>query len=277
MRFEVDHLTRYRFGVPVFLEPHELRFRPRSNSWQRLARFEFTIDPPPAGASANLDVDDGDVLVAWFTELTDHLTLTARFEVETLRTNPYDFIPMHHQTLPMEYISELRGMLAPYLTHESAGTLRRYAEAVAEGAAHNAASFAAHLARRLHEDCGHIERHEGAPYAPEETLRRREGACRDLAMLYVALCREVGVAARFVSGYCAAEEAERDELHAWAEVYLPGGGWRGFDPSTGLAVTDRHIAVAAAPSAALAAPVSGSFRGETVATMETSLTIRRLE
>lgn len=277
MRFEVDHTTRYRFSAPVFLEQHQFRFRPRSNSWQQLTRFSLEVDPAPAGAAENLDIEGNDVTSAWFFDLTDHLTMTARFEVETLRTNPFDFLPSDPHTIPMRYPAELTPLLAPYTTHESSEPLRQYAEAVANGAAHDAPSFAAHLARRLHEDCRQVLRLEGDPWAPEYTLSRGEGACRDLAVLYAALCREVGLAARFVSGYCPADETEPNELHAWAEVYLPGGGWRGFDPSLGLAVADGHIAVASAPAAELAAPVSGSFRGEAVAApIETTLTIRRL-
>lgn len=276
MRIEVEHRTHYRFSAPVFLEPHELRFRPRSNSWQRLERFELHIDPAPAGATENVDLGGNDVLAAWFDGLTDQLTVEVRFAVETLRTNPFDFLPRHHPVLPLTYEDDLRAQLQPYLGTGSLATLRSYAETVAEGAAHDAASFAVHLARRLHEDCRHIARHEGAARAPEDTLDRGEGACRDLAVLYVALCRELGLAARFVSGYCLAEEAERDELHAWAEVYLPGGGWRGFDPTIGLAVSDRHIAVASAPEPAGAAPLTGAFRGEAVAgPLEASLRIRR--
>lgn len=276
MRIEVEHRTRYRFTPPVFLEPHVLRFRPRSNSWQRLDAFEFHLDPQPAGTAANVDLDGNDVVVAWFEGRTEHLVVDVRFEVETLRANAFDFLPGNHPSLPMRYEAELDPLLAPYLASESRASLLPYAEAIAEGAAHDATSFAAHLARRLHEDCRHVVRREGGPRAAEETLRRREGACRDLALLYVELCRTVGLAARFVSGYCLSEEAERDELHAWAEVYLPGGGWRGFDPSTGFAVTDRHIAVAAGPTPLAASPVSGSFRGEAVAeSPEIALTIRR--
>ncbi|MGE0227152.1 MAG: transglutaminase domain-containing protein [Dehalococcoidia bacterium] len=276
MRIAVEHRTEYRFSAPVFLEPHEFRFRPRSNAWQRLDRFDLLLSPEASGSTANLDVGGNEVLAAWFTGLTDHLTIDVRFEVQTLRTNPFDFVPPHQDGLPMDYVDELRSLLLPYTRQEPQPALREYAEAVSEGAAHAASSFAADLARRLHTDSRHVVRPEGAPRPPEETLRSAEGACRDLATLYVALCREVGLAARFVSGYCLAEEAERDELHAWAEVYLPGGGWRGFDPSTGLAVADRHVAVAAGPDYTLAAPVSGQFRGEATADpLHSSVTIRR--
>jgi len=99
--------------------------------------------------------------------------------------------------------------------------------------------------------------------SPADTLASRTGACRDTAMLYVAACRSLGLAARFVSGYSMhhPEEVSEHELHAWAEVYLPGAGWRGYDPSLGLAVADGHVVLTAAPDHHLAAAVSGSYRG----------------
>ena len=95
-------------------------------------------------------------------------------------------------------------------------------------------------------------------------LAAGRGACRDLAVLFVACCRAVGLAARFASGYAHSETAQPTELHAWGEVFLRGGGWRGYDPGLGLAVADRHVTVAAAADPRDAAPVTGTFRGDGV-------------
>jgi transglutaminase-like putative cysteine protease len=149
--------------------------------------------------------------------------------------------------------------------------------------------FLMHLADTIHHGFHHVGRPDGDPMTPEETLAGRSGACRDTAMLYVAACRSLGLAARFVSGYSMHHppEVSEHELHAWAEVYLPGGGWRGYDPSLGLAVADGHVVLAAAPDHRLAAPVSGSYRGTGVAssmrytvelrTAETLEELRRLD
>jgi transglutaminase-like putative cysteine protease len=200
VRIEVAHRTDYRFTAPVFLEPHTLRYRPRSNSWQRLDRFDLTIEPAPAALAANLDPDGNDVLVAWFEGLTDTLTIDVRFEVETLRTNPFDFLSPPDSALPEFYPVELRPLLAPYLEGDSVPVLHQYAHATAEAASHDATSLASHLAGRLRDECRYVTRHEGQPRTPVETLQHGEGACRDLAVLYVALCRELGLAARFVGG-----------------------------------------------------------------------------
>jgi transglutaminase-like putative cysteine protease len=126
-----------------------------------------------------------------------------------------------------------------------------------------ATDFLVHLAATIHREFHHIGRPDGEALPPSQTLALRSGACRDTALLYVAACRSQGLAARFVSGYSMHHppEVSEHELHAWAEVYVPGGGWRGYDPSLGLAVADGHVVLAAAPDPRLAAPFSGHYRG----------------
>ncbi len=241
-------------------------------------RFSLHIEPRPAGTAETLDIEGNETLVAWFDGLTDCLVLEARTVVETLRDNPFDFLWLGDRTLPMQYPPELRESLYPYLQHSSVAALQQYAAEAAAGSKGDPQSFLLHLTNLIHDGCRYVVRPEGDPLPPEETLRRGEGACRDLAVLFVAICRELGVAARFVSGYGAADGVEENELHAWAEVYLPGGGWRGFDPSAGMAVADSHIAVAAGASPEHAAPVAGGFRGSaTSLPIETTLTVRRLD
>ena len=106
-----------------------------------------------------------------------------------------------------------------------------------------------------------VVRPHGAALSPEATWGERTGACRDLAPLFNEVCRLVGLPARFVSGYGYSDFLDERHLHAWSEVYLPGAGWRGFDPTIGLAVADRHIAVAAARDPEDTAPTSGTYRG----------------
>jgi transglutaminase-like putative cysteine protease len=127
----------------------------------------------------------------------------------------------------------------------------------------NTLAFLDGLNDMLHRDFEREIRQTGLPQPPEVTLERGRGACRDLAVLFITLCRLEGIAARFVSGYQARAETgyPRRYLHAWPEVYLPGGGWRGYDPSHGSAVANTHVAVAAACNAADAAPIEGSFYG----------------
>ena len=129
------------------------------------------------------------------------------------------------------------------------------------------------LTDQIHRDYTIEYREEGTPRDPDATLSLQSGACRDLAVLFVECCRSVGLAARFVSGYAHIDDSTDHEFHAWAEVYLPGGGWRGYDPTLGLAVADRHVVVAAAAHPSDAAGISGTFRGSAVATIETAVEI----
>ena len=160
------------------------------------------------------------------------------------------------------------------------GSVAAWAAELAAAVDQNTTAFLMQLADRIHHDFQHVGRFEGEPMAPEQTLSGRSGACRDTAMLFVAACRSQGLAARFVSGYSIHHppEVSEHELHAWAEVYLPGAGWRGYDPSLGLAVADGHLVLATAPDHRLAAPVTGTYRGTGVtSTMTYALTVKALD
>ena len=114
----------------------------------------------------------------------------------------------------------------------------------------------------IFENFKHELREEGPAQEPDETLSRKKGSCRDFVVLFTEAARSMGFAARFVSGYTEGDlSLMQNHLHAWAEVYLPGGGWRGYDPTLGLAVADRHVVVSSGATPLEAAPVTGSFRG----------------
>ncbi len=265
MFFDITHSTTYTFDRPVFLEPHTFRLRPRCDGSQRLIRFETEAEPRPAGLTECLDVEGNAVIHAWFERVTDLLTLRSVLAVETLRSNPFDYLLVDPvaESLPMMYADDLQARLLPYRSgadvHEEVAQLAR---TIAAEAGHTSIPFLAALNERIHGLCKVVTREEGDPQPPEMTLAERRGACRDLTVLFMEACRAQGIASRFVSGYQEGDPRQKDRnLHAWAEVYLPGGGWRGYDPTLGLAVADRHVAVAAAASPRDAAPVSGTFRG----------------
>jgi len=111
----------------------------------------------------------------------------------------------------------------------------------------------------------------GAPYPPEQTLTLMRGSCRDYTTLFMAACRSLGMAARFVSGYLFGNPQQEHQLHAWVEVYLPGAGWRGFDPTEGTVVGNRHIFLTSTAKPELAAPISGTFQGQASSTLRSEL------
>jgi transglutaminase-like putative cysteine protease len=279
--FEIAHTTTYRFDRPVHLEPHTIRLRPRCDASQRLDRFELLIEPRPAGLSEHLDLEGNCVAQAWFLDAGDSLLVTARSRVETLRTNPFDYIlsDPSDARLPMEYADAVVPSLVPYrLRDEPDMAVARFAGGIADEGGRRPLPFLALLNRRIFESCRVAARETGPPLPPRATLEAGQGACRDLAVLFVDACRALGFGARFASGYQYGDpEAEQQDLHAWAEVYLPGGGWRGYDPTLGLSVADRHVIVAAGTRPDQAAPIAGTFRGSGVsATMHTEIRIAPL-
>jgi transglutaminase-like putative cysteine protease len=261
MHLSVTHSTLYRYEAPVQPEPHTFRLRPRTDASQRLLRYAIEISPAPAARSECLDQDGNVVLETWFQTPVEQLAVMSSFEVETLRDNPFDFI-LNGAGCPPVYEDPVRAALAPYLDAEPADSgVHAFARQTADRGGAQTMTFLTELNRALFEGFRYEVREEGDAHPPEVTLADRAGSCRDLAVLFCAACRSVGIAARFVSGY--EREAvfhERAYMHAWAEVYLPGGGWRGYDPSQGLAVSTSHVAVAAAADPHLAAPISGSYR-----------------
>ena len=278
MLFEVTHTIEFSYSQPVFLEPHTVRLRPRDDGWQRLLSFDLRVEPSPAGLSDCIELDGNATAHVWFEGLQEGLTISTAFTVETLRTNPFDFIldsgDLH---LPMVYPEGMRSALAPYLLRNiQAGEVTDFARGVLQDAESRTLPFLDGITSRVHETCEFILRLEGDPWPPATTLAKRRGACRDLAVLMMDACRAVGLAARFVSGYLGWDPPGTEpELHAWVEVYLPGVGWRPYDPTHGVAVSDRHIALAAGASPAFATPTSGTFRGTgATSTMRTEVSMK---
>ena len=273
MLFEVTHVTTYRYSRPVFLEPHTLRFHPRNDGQQRVNRFALSVNPHPDVMTECLDCEGNVVTEVWFGSLTDAFEVTVKFAVETLRRDPFDYLlSPTAEKLPLQYSSEAGPSLVPYLERpETDGSVVQFARSVVEQAKGQTVPFLFLLTQQIHDACRNVIRQDGDPLSATATLAAREGSCRDLTVLFMDACRTQGIASRFVSGYQEGVSglSERD-LHAWAEVYLPGGGWRSYDPTLGLAVSDRHIAVAASRTSRGAAPITGTFRGTEATTQMAS-------
>lgn len=280
MFYDVKHVTRFAYSRPVFCEPLWVRLRPRVDAAQAVHRYRLEIRPEPVGLSEFIDLDGNLVALAWFEGLTCSLSVTSTWLVETLRSNPFDFLlPPGALSLPLKFASDEDELARHYATPgevgpkviDLAGTLRN-------DSGGETLEFLTRLVREIDTRCEKIVREEGTPWSPERTLAEGQGSCRDLALLFIETCRWVGIPARFVSGYHEGDpEGGERALHAWAEVYLPGVGWRGFDPTLGLAVADRHVAVAAGRSPRSAAPTEGSFRGSDVrAQLTTQLILNAL-
>jgi transglutaminase-like putative cysteine protease len=280
MKITVTHSTVYHYDFPVYLEPHIFRLRPRTNSSQRLLSFDLQISPLPAGTTECLDQDGTLALNAWFNTSTRELSVLSRFSVEMLRQNPFDYILTGDSLrLPLWYLEPLSTALAPYRNDaQVAESVKQFTRWIAAGAQWNTLSFLAALNQQIFQTCRQVVRPDGPAWPSDRTLSSQEGSCRDLAVLFCDASRVMGLAARFVSGYeCASASSslnnQESYMHAWAEVYLPGIGWRGYDPSRGLAVSNGHVAVAAGFDPDLASPVAGWYSGGAASRMEASLNL----
>ena len=268
MKYRIRHSTTYTYTSPVFLEPHLIRLCPRSDPGQRLLSFGLTVLPQPTGLAHNIDADNNPFHLAWFDELTSEFRIESSYLVETLKTNPFDSFLTCGDRLPLQLAEGEQTVLAPYLDNSSLigpgdeeliALLCREVEAQGGG---TVLSLLQALNHYLYSRIEKILRLDQGVQPVGTTLRTARGACRDTTLVFMAACRVWGIPSRFVSG---CQEGDPDqpegELHAWPEVFLPGFGWKGYDPTLGLVVADRHIAYAASALPEQAAPVSGSFRG----------------
>jgi transglutaminase-like putative cysteine protease len=279
MLFHIKHTTRYSYSRMVFCEPFTVRLRPREDVAQRLLRYQLTVEPQPAGSCEYLDMEGNVATQCWFNSPTCALSLTVNSVVETMRTNPFDFLlNVDAVELPVHYRPEICAALAPYRSAAppDGNPVAELAKRIQAETNRQTVLFLTELARWISENCEKTIRLQGNPHPPETTLQTRKGSCRDFAVLFAEVCRTVGLASRFVSGYQSQFDSNGDRhLHAWTEIYLPGAGWRGFDPGQGAAVADHHVAVASGLDPLAAAPTIGTFRGTGASsTMDSQVVIR---
>lgn len=276
MLFNITHRTHYQYSHPVFLEPFTVRLRPRCDATQTLRSYRVDVSPEPSGITHCHDLYGTNTETVWFGGLHDNLLIEVHSVVETHYGNSFDFIISDPNvlTLPSQYPPAISPVLEHYLVRDEPFPLSfALAQEIKLASRSETVPFLTALAEAIYQRLEYMLREHGDPWTPDETLRQGKGSCRDSAMLFIDACRSVGIAARFVSGYCFGDASIGGDMHAWAEVYLPGAGWRGFDPSRGLSVNDDYIVVSAAQQSQGASPTSGSFRGEASAHMTAQIDV----
>jgi transglutaminase-like putative cysteine protease len=280
MQFLIRHNTHYRYSRPVRFGPHKLRFHPRDDGAQRVIGHNLNITPTPLGRNEHLDLEGNRVTQVWFEGETDRFDIEVTMQVKTLRRNAFEFVLMPEaEFLPINHEHDVICARAYLERIERDDAVTAFAAELSLAVNRDALRFLDDLNRQLFADFSHVHRDEGAPQTPALTLESRRGACRDLAVLFVDCCRSEGIAARFASGYQRGNlQSERRHLHAWPEVYLPGAGWRGFDPTHGAAIADGHVTIAASAHPRDTMPVSGSFQGQgATSTLSYTVEIQVLE
>lgn len=276
MQLHVRHTSTYNYDGPVALNPHTLYLYPRTYPYQRLMAYELIIDPVPSKIVRNVDAEGNVQQVVFFHGPTRQLTITADMTLQSDDFNSFDFVifPFESKKLPgFRYEPGVEALLHPHLDRATVtAEIELWARRMAAGANWETIEFLSVLNRTIR-SFTYETREQGAPNAPEQTLSERRGSCRDYTVLFMAACRSLGLAARFVSGYLFGNPQQEHELHAWAEVYLPGAGWRGYDPTEGSVVNNRHIFLTSTARPELAAPITGSYSGSASATFHNELEI----
>lgn len=265
-RLKIDHLSEYRFPSPVSVLPHRLLLRPRENHNVRIESSMLEIFPAHT-VQWKRDVLDNSLCVVALAQPTDLLQIASTVVIEHYDENPFaflmdDYALMHPFAYTTSDLIELEPFLRAVYPADREPVIGWLQES---GWRQPTQTFTLldRVNRGIASGFSYQLREEQGVQSPGMTLQKRSGSCRDFAALFTEACRHLGLASRFVSGYLFtwAGDGGNASTHAWAEVYLPGAGWKGFDPTSGEVAGDRHVAVAVARHPEAVPPVAGDFVG----------------
>jgi uncharacterized protein (DUF2126 family)/transglutaminase-like putative cysteine protease len=272
IRVAINHKTAYQYDRFVSLSPHIFRLRPAVHSRTHIEAYSFKVFPADHFINWQQDPFGNYQARVVFPEKTKELRIEVEVIANMIVINPFDFfVEEYAEKFPFSYKEQLKSELIPYLEiKENGPLLNQWLESI-DQTSKNINDFLVYINQKLNRDIRYNIRMEAGVQACEETLSLALGSCRDSAWLLVQIFRKLGLAARFVSGYLVQLKAdiksldgpsgpEQDftDLHAWTEVYIPGAGWIGLDPTSGLFAGEGHIPLACTPDYTSAAPVVGA-------------------
>ncbi|AFY28060.1 transglutaminase family protein [Cyanobium gracile] len=282
-RFNILHLTTYTYSAPVQLGTHTLRLRPREGHDLRIETSSLSI-LPAAKLRWHRDVESNCLAMASFRDAADRLLIESSLIIQQYDHVPLDFLVDDDAVFyPFQYAFKDHPVLAAYLTAtpaEPGHPLMQWIATVWQpGEVIESYALLKRLNLAAHQRVSYRKRDEPGVQTPAETLNSGWGSCRDIAFLFMEAARGFGFAARFVSGYSftALPPQEAGSMHAWAEVFLPGAGWKGFDPTHGAIVGDTHIPVAVARRPESVPPIAGTFGGASLLSMDVGVWVTELQ
>ena len=292
IKVSLHHKTQYRYDKAVSLGPQVIQLRPTPHSRTRILSYSLDVTPADRILNWSFDPHANHLARVLFPSRTTEFSVEVNLVADLTPINPFAFfLEPGYDTFPFTYAPELAKDLEPYRLGGPFNAMGPLLKAFLYSISlepQGTVAFLAGLNQKIAQEISYGMRMEHGIQSCEETLELRSGSCRDSAWLLVEVCRRLGIAARFVSGYLiqlvpedrpldgpAGPTEDSAALHAWAEVFLPGAGWIGLDPTSGMFAAEGHIPLTCTPSAAQAAPIGGTVeKAEVVFTYD--LTIRRL-
>ena len=280
MKLRVTHTTSYSYSSPVTLSPHYLRFKPQSRDYLSIDDFVLAITPEPNSISERLDAENNPVSQIWLDPVPIE---TIDFSMEmTVTLHPFD--PFHFLLDPpvncmdnrFYYPDEFKDFLTPYLAVDSPQneSFIPFLSSRVKGCDKSCILFITDLTRHIHNNFSYESKEDNVLLNAGAIFENRSGSCKELSWMLIQMLRHVGLASRFVSGYAYNPIlGDGHELHAWVEVLLPGAGWIGLDPSSGLLTDEHYIPVATSFHPNNTMPITGNFRGEATSTLTTNVNI----
>ena len=273
LRVALNHRTVYRYDRPVHVSPQVIRLRPAPHARTPVPAYTLRVHPQPHFINWQQDPQSNWLARVVFPEKISEFEVEVDLIAEMAVFNPFDFfLDADAETVPFDYHTELKQDLAPFQRTIEAGPKLKSLIPQIELKGQRTIDFLVAINQRIQELVGYTIRMEPGIQTPEQTLSMASGSCRDSSWLLVQLLRHLGFAARFVSGYLIQLKPDQEaldgpsgatqdftDLHAWCEVYVPGGGWIGLDPTSGLLTGEGHIPLAATPDPVSAAPVTGAI------------------
>lgn len=285
-RYKIVHVTQYNFSGQVLLQPHTLRLRPREGHELRIESSKLAISPP-ATLRWHRDVEGNSVAIATFFDSTSTLKVQSEITIQQYNQAPHDFLVADFAVdYPFHYDDEDKVLLSPYMSPPDTTKTGMLVDWVNDiwrpGERIQTFTLLLRLNQRIYQNLTYRIREEEGVQSAEQTLSCCSGSCRDSAFLFMVAARQLGFAARFVSGYIYSNNTTNSlgssgTTHAWAEVFIPGAGWKGFDPTVGNIVGAEHIAVAVARLPESVPPISGSFNGPPGANMMVNVWVTELD
>jgi transglutaminase-like putative cysteine protease len=291
IRVALHHKTHYQYKKPISIFPQVVRLRPAPHARTPIHAYSLKIQP-------------GDHFINWmqdpfgnyqarlvFPEKADKFTVEVDLVAEMTVINPFDFfLEEYADEYPFKYTEELKSELLPYLQIKEDGNLLKSLISKLDLTKRRTVDFLVYINQIVHSEVGYIIRMEPGVQTSEETLILKKGSCRDSAWLLVQMLRHIGLAARFTSGYLiqlvpdvkaidgpSGTTVDFTDLHAWTEVYLPGAGWVGLDPTSGLFAGEGHIPLACTPNPSSAAPIAGGIEKGAEAELQFEMSVTRIE